>query len=311
MHRQSRIPAARVVMLAALAVLLAACGRDESARQVSQVAAKVNKEEITVHQLNGALAQFRGLGPEQQKAATKQVLERLIEQELLVQKAVAKKLDRDPRVVQAIEASKRQILAQSYLETLTAQAGRPSAEEIAKFYAERPELFAERKVYRLQEIAIPVKPDLTLQALEEQVRKAKSLNDVVAWLKSIDAPYSANAAVKPAEQLPLEIVPRLAQLQPGQAMLMPAQAGFLLVQVVGTEKQPLDDKQARAFIEQYLAGQKRLDLARAEVKTLRDGAKIEYVGEFGAEAPVKAERPAPAPAAGEKSAIDKGVAGLR
>jgi EpsD family peptidyl-prolyl cis-trans isomerase len=311
-----RMPSARALLLApAVAMMIVACGKEDGTKTATQVAAKVNQEEITVHQLNNAMAQFRNLNPEQQKAATRQVLERMIDQELLVQKAIEKKLDREPRVMQSIEASRRQILSQSYVEQLSAQAQRPSADEIRKFYGERPELFAERKIYRLQELAIPARAEITTQLLEEQIRKAKSLNDVVAWLKSLNVPFSANSTVKAAEQLPLEVVPRLAQLQVGQVMLMPAQQGYLLVQVAATEKQPLDEKQAQPFIEQFLTNQKRLELARGEVKSLRDTAKIEYMGDFAADAPAKAAKAAkaeqPAPAAAEKSAIDKGVAGLR
>lgn len=309
-----RMPGARALLLApAVAVMIAACGKEDGTKTATQVAAKVNREEITVHQLNNAMAQFRNLNPEQQKAATRQVLERMIDQELLVQKAIERKLDREPRVMQSIEASRRQILSQAYVEQLSAQVQRPSADEITKFYGERPELFAERKIYRLQELAIPARAEITAQLLEEQIRKAKSLNDVVAWLKSLNVPFNANSTVKAAEQLPLEVVPRLAQLQVGQVMLMPAQQGYLLVQVAATEKQPLDEKQAQPFIEQFLTNQKRLELARGEVKSLRDTAKIEYIGDFAADAPAKAAKAAKAeqPAAAEKSAIDKGVAGLR
>ena len=115
----------------------------------------MNKEEITVHQLNNAMAQFRNLNEDQQKAVTKQVLERMVDQELLVQKAIEKKLDRDPRIMQAIEASKRQILSQAYIDQLTQQAQKPTTEEVKKFYDARPELFSDRKIYRLQELAIP------------------------------------------------------------------------------------------------------------------------------------------------------------
>ena len=245
---------------------------------------------------------------------TKQVLERMVDQELLVQKAIEKKLDRDPRIVQAMEASRRQILSQAYLEQLNGPIQKPSADEVKKFFDSRPELFADRKIYRLRELAINVGPELTAQALEAEIRKSKSLDDVVTWLKSQNVPFNASATVKAAEQLPLEVVPRLAQLQVGQIMLMPAQRGFLLVQVAATEKQPLDEKRAQPFIEQYLMNQKKLETARTEIKQLRDAAKIEYVGVFaevaasGAPEPAK---PAAAPARSAPSAIDKGISGLR
>ena len=100
--------------------------------------------------------------------------------------------------------------------------------------------------------------------------------------------------MKAAEQLPLEVVPKLAQLQVGQVMLMPAQQGFLLVQVAATEKQPLDQKQATPFIEQFLVNQKKLELARSEMKQMRDAAKIEYVGELRRSGGSRA-RPRPRP----------------
>jgi hypothetical protein len=84
---------------------------------------------------------------------------------------------------------------------------------------------------------------------------------------------------------------------------------------VAAKKQPLDAKQAAPFIEQYLVNQKKLELARAEVKQLRDAAKIEYVGIFAEDAAAKpAADPKPVnagPADATKSAIDKGIAGLR
>jgi EpsD family peptidyl-prolyl cis-trans isomerase len=302
-----------VAISIAAGLTVAACGRDDGQRPASQVAAKVNEEEITVHQLNSAMAQFRILNGQQQ-GVTKQVLERMVDQELLVQKAIEKKLDRDPRIVQAMEASRRQILSQAYLEQLNGPIQKPSADEVKKFYDSRPELFADRKIYRLRELAINAGPELTAQALEAAIRKSKSLDDVVTWLKSQNVPFNASATVKAAEQLPLEVVPRLAQLQVGQIMLMPAQRGFLLMQVAAAEKQPLDEKRAQPFIEQYLMNQKKLETARTEIKQLRDAAKIEYLGVFaevaasGAPEPAK---PAAAPARSAPSAIDKGISGLR
>ncbi|GAB4114513.1 MAG: hypothetical protein Fur0014_17120 [Rubrivivax sp.] len=106
---------ALLTVVTAGALMLAACG-DRKDKAASQTAAKVNKEEITVHQINFVLQQQRGLKPEQAEAAGRQVLERLIDQELAVQKADELKLDRDPRVVQQLEAVRREVLARAYAE---------------------------------------------------------------------------------------------------------------------------------------------------------------------------------------------------
>ena len=130
------------VAVASTALLLAGCGGNKET--ASQTAAKVNRDEITVHQINFVLQQQRGLRPEQADAAGKQILERLIDQQLALQKAGDLKLDREPAVVQQMEAAKREILARAYLEKVGEGAAKPigrssvlTAEESRKPLQER------------------------------------------------------------------------------------------------------------------------------------------------------------------------------
>jgi hypothetical protein len=53
-----------------------------------------------------------------------------------------------------------------------------------------------------------------------------------------------------------------------------------VVQLVHAEEAPLGLEQAQALIEQFIAGKKRLEIAAAEVKRLRESARIEYVAQF-------------------------------
>src|SRR4029079_12870670 len=73
--------------LAVAATLLVGCGDKKKEKAATQTAAKVNKEEITVHTINFLLAQQRALAPEQAASASRAALERLIDQELALQKA--------------------------------------------------------------------------------------------------------------------------------------------------------------------------------------------------------------------------------
>jgi len=113
--RGDRLPGRLV--LGALLVSIAAlvgCNPKQEDATASQPAAKVNKEEITVAQINFVLQQQRGLKPEQTEAASRQILQRLIDQELAFQKAQEIGLDRDPRVLQLLEAARREIVARAY-----------------------------------------------------------------------------------------------------------------------------------------------------------------------------------------------------
>ena len=113
-----------VIVAAAAVALLAGCGDRKKDKPATQTAARVNKEEITVHQINFVLAQQRGLAPDQAASAGKQVLERLIDQELALQKAAEQKVDRDPRVAQQLEAARREIISRAYMEKIGAGAPR-------------------------------------------------------------------------------------------------------------------------------------------------------------------------------------------
>ena len=190
-----------VLALAAGAVLLVGCG-DKKDKTASQTAAKVNKEEITVHQINFVLQQQRNLRPEQADAASRQILERLVDQQLALQKGDDLKVDRDPRVVQQLEAARREILARAYLEKVGEGAPKPTAEEIKKYYEEKPALFRERRIYSIQEIAIEAKPE-QVPELREKLAAAKNINEFIEFLKSKDYRFSGNQAVRAAEQLPL------------------------------------------------------------------------------------------------------------
>lgn len=313
------------VPAALCALLLAGCGGEEKTdKPATQVAAKVNKDEISVHQINRLLQRANGLSPEQAKQAGAQILERLIDQELLVQKAVENKLDRDPKVVQAIDAARREILAQSYREQLAASVGKPEAADVAAYYNAHPELFAERRIYAFRELAAEIGAD-KLPALQQQLGTARSLQDVGEWLKAQDIPFAVNASTKPAEQLPLELLGRFHQMKDGQIAVIPSGGKLVLLQLAASRTAPLDQQQSTPLIEQFLMRQKQQELVKTELKQLRDKSSIEYVGEFTKPAEPVAAKPAEAPAAAapesaaEVSAaapagddfMSKGISGLK
>ncbi len=290
-----------VLALCAVALVATGCG-DKKEKGASQTAAKVNKDEITVHQINFVLQQQRGLKPEQADAASKQILDRLIDQQLALQKADDQKIDRDPRVVQQLEASRREIVARAYLEKLGETAPKPTPEEIKKYYDEKPALFRERRVYSIQEIAIEAKPEQQ-QTLRDALASAKDINAFVEYLKAKDIKFQGNQAVRAAEQLPLNSLDTFAKMKDGQAMVVPSPNGMQVVVLAGARSQPVSEEQAKPAIEQYLLNERKRKIVEDDLKAMRAAAKIEYVGKFAAAASAPAGAPAgatgvaPAPAA--------------
>ena len=292
--------------LLAAGLLLMACG-DKKDSAASQAAATVNKQEISVHQIGLLLQQQRGLKPEQTEPASRQILERLIDQELAVQKAEELKLDRESRVLQQIDAAKREIIARTYLEKVADAAPKATPEEVKKFYTEKPALFSERRVYTLQEIAIEAKPE-QLQLLRDKLAAAKNVNEFVEFLKANDFRFAGNQAVRAAEQLPLANLDSFARMKDGQAIVSVVPPGLQVVVLAGSRTQPVAEDQARQAIDQYITNDRKRKLMEDDIKAMRAAAKISYLGKYSEGAASAAAVMPAAPAASlSASDISKGM----
>ena len=283
-------PVALASLVLAGALGLAACGDGaEKDKPATQVAAKVNKEELSVHQINYVLSQQRGLRPEQADTASRQVLERLIDQELALQKAGELRVDRDPRVLQALESARREIIARAYTEKVGEGATKPTDTEVIAYYNAKPALFKERRIYSFQELAIEAKPE-QLDALRKALADAKNMPAFIEYLKSNDFRFGANQAVRASEQLPLTSLDTFAKMKDGDTMFNTTPSGAQVIQLVGSRSQPVSEERARPAIEQYLLNERKRKIIEDDIKSLRKTAKIEYVGKFAESAASAAER---------------------
>ncbi len=293
------------VLALAAAAMLAGCGAKKDGAG-GEVAVKVNKDEINVGQVTFLLAQQRNLRPEQTDAAGRQILERLVDQQLVVRKALDQKLDAEPGVQIALDLARREVLSRAYAERLGEGAPKPTPEEIKKYFNDKPALFSERRVYNLQEIGIEARPE-QLAEIRERLAASKNTNEFVEYLKTSGLRFSGNQAVRSAEQLPFNTLDAVAKMKDGQAMIVPTPTGAQVVVLAGSRSQPVSEEQARPSIEQFLLSERRRKLIEEDMKAMRAAAKVEYQGKF-ATAAAAASMPAP-PASGLTSGdINKGPA---
>jgi EpsD family peptidyl-prolyl cis-trans isomerase len=293
------------VLAVSLAFSLTACGdkADAPKADAQAVAAKVNDTPITQALLDHELAKLPNLSPEQAAQAANQVLRSLVDQELLAQQAVAEKLEDDAKVRLKLESARRQILAQAYADRFTADVPPPTDEEIADYYAKHPELFSERRLYALQEINVQAGPD-NVERIKAALGQAKNLGEFVQWLKDNGIPARVGQSSKSAEQLPLELLPRLHQLKDGQALTFSAAGALNVVVVANSQTQPLSLEQARPVIERYLLNAKKRDKSAEQLKALKEKAKVEYLGAYAGAADAEPATPVtPGGAAGANGGL--------
>lgn len=323
-------------LVAALLLLLTltACGNKEEKKVATQVAAKVGSEEISVHQINQVLSRANAANatPQAVDKLRRDVLEKLIDQQLAVSQAEESKLHRTPEVVAMIEAARREVLARAYIQQVTSALPKPSPEETKKYYVEHPALFAERRVFNLQEVQLPASAG---EAVAEQVRtllgSGKPMEEVATLLKSKDIKFGGGAATRAAEQIPLELLTKVHALKDGQSMVVQNPQGFNVIRIASSQSAPVLEAAALPRIEQFMANQRGAEAVNKAVKELRAKATITYMGDFaggpaapGAATPATAAAPAaPAPAAAttpaaagpaaaaSQSVIEKGIAKLK
>jgi EpsD family peptidyl-prolyl cis-trans isomerase len=259
-----------------------ACGKQDEAenkKPETQVIAKVNGDEISIHQLNFQLARMGQVSEEQSKLASKQILARLVDQQLLKQRALEAKLDRDPKTLQAIESSKDEILGQAYMDQLMSKAAKPSKAEIEAFYQDNPELFANRRIYRLQELVVDINKDKFAE-VQDSLKDIKTMNEVAIWLRGKNYPFTANSNVRAAEQLPLEMLKKLHPIKDGEWVAVPTERSLNIVHLAASQSKPISLDNATPFIQQYFLNQNKSKLAKKEMETLNSNAKIEFIGAF-------------------------------
>ncbi len=298
MNRGARVGA---VALAATAVLLlAACAPKKEVGPAdaagNEVLAKVNGDELSAGQLAIAMQKQRGMRPDAGDAASKQVLDQLIDEQIVAQKAIAAKLDQDPKVLQQLESARRDILARRFIESTAETANKPADDVVQKFYDARATMFAQRRVFTLQRVDIQA-PDERRAEVDAHIKSFKTAAELADWLKAQNLKFVSKQEQDASEQLPPTVLEKIVTMKDGESMVVPSQFGISALTLVSSAPAPKTLAEARPAIEQYLSAQNRREVIMNLQKSVRDGAKIEYQGRFAALAGPGASAVAANPAA--------------
>lgn len=306
-----------------LALAIAAgCGKGED-RPATQVAAKVDSTEITVHQVNAVLARTPGLASADARAAKREALDRLIDRQLAVQQAQRRKLDRSPKTLQAIEDSRAELLLRAFADEVARTQSKPTENDVKKYYLEHPELFNQRRVFALETISL-IAAEAFAAELRSQFPKPASMKTIADWLQSKDAKFAENAGVRSAEEIPLQMLPVLQAMKDGEIRIFDEGGGRIqVIRVTSSKAAPVDLATATPSIQQFLFNRDVNEAMVAKMRQLRADARITYMGEFAGDAAEATADPRakatadalprkePPEAPGKRADIVKGIRGLR
>lgn len=272
-HINIRVTALRVACAVLLVPALLSCGSSSDGHG-TQVVATVNGHEITVMQLNHALetAGVREVTTETRKRA----LESLTAEELMVQAALKNEIDRDASFVQALEVSRRQLLAQTFAERMVYPKTVVTAAEVTDYYNKEPLLFAKRRRFRLTTFQAN-SGDVT-PAVAAELQQVKSVENVRGVLDAHGIKYVTELATITPEQLPVDELDDYSNAAVGDLFINPQSGGaVLLMSVTAIEDDvPMTLERARPLIEEYLRNARNRSAAQEYVTRARANAQIVY-----------------------------------
>lgn len=258
------------------ACALSACDNRNQTTEPTQVAARVNSQDISVHQIEAVLQSQPALLSQLGNQAADKVLHSLVEQELAAQAAKVANLDHSPKVLQSLELAKREVLARAYQDQLAARAVGPSSDEVDRYYESRPDLFAQRRRFTLQDTVVDVPAD-ELKQLGARVQQMTKLDELEPALRDMGLRYSTRSQTRFAEELPIDLLPKIESLAAGHSVLIERSGGAEIFTLTYAESTPLGLMRARPIIRAFLLQERQRQLVEAGMKTLRDAAHIEYM----------------------------------
>ena len=264
----------RIVLVTLVGALaLASCNR----KAEGQTVAIVNGQEITAAELNAELANNPNISADN-KDARSAILQKLIDRKLLVQQAEKDGLDKSPDFLNQQRRLNDELLINMLISRQVGTSQVPSPDEINRFEASRPEMFANREIWTLSQVIYPLPKNPGVTA---KVAGANTLDEVEQILTSAGMQFKRDTKKIDSAVFPHQIYEQLAKLKPGEPFIAPGPDQAVASVISAREPAPLSGDEARTIALNAMRKEQVNKLVQDRVKGLRGTAKIEYQSGFG------------------------------
>lgn len=289
-----------------LPLCLTGCPSGPPSTGVGQVVARIDGRDLTVHQLN-QLLNSRYVASTS-AAIRSQALNALIDQDLLAARAKADGLDRETMVQAAVQAAVNRALAQAQADRIRSRVESPSANDVDTYYDAHPELFRDRRVFGVDELALPG-GQADPEGLRDRASRARGIDELAAWLRSKGISAARQYGVIRPEDLSPENASTIQRAEVGGIVALTSASGSTqILRILSATPQPVSRADARTWIERRLLETRQREALNREVALLRSSSKIELLGEFSQQA--EFIKPSNYQERAERS-VDRGVGALK
>lgn len=279
------------LLLIAAPLALVACG-DKAAAPTGQVVATVGDEEITTTDLDSELAGATAPTPEGQKNLQRMALENIINRTILAQAAEKEGLAKGPEFAVIERKARQAALVELLQRNLSKSLPQPSAEEVENFILANPSMFANRKIFVVDQIVVPQANQELLKALQP----VKTMAEAQAVLTRFNVKGNNTVGVIDSLTIPPQAAQQIGALPPDEVFIIPANGALRINHVRSSQVDPISGDQAKGIAKELIARQRGQSAVQSTLgeKVKAGRATVKYNDAF---APPKAPARAPAGAA--------------
>ena len=235
-----------VAMAAIACVGLASCGESQPK---GQVVAKVGKDEVTVLDLQSALAGFKAPDAKTRKAAEQQALAAIVQRKILAQSAHKQKIDKSPEYARLQEQMNETLLVRTWQEQVVKAVPAPSAEDAQAFVDKHPDLYSARKKISVDALRFNAPNDPTLS---KALLPLHTLEDVKALLTERKVPFTSGQTEIDAFLVDPRFVEQLMRIKSDDVFAVPQNGVVLVGHITGMRVEPVANALALRHATAYL-----------------------------------------------------------
>jgi EpsD family peptidyl-prolyl cis-trans isomerase len=275
--------------LAAAAVSMALAGchfpweADDTA-PTGQVVAKIGDREITLREVHSEMGDASVPDPKARKSAELVALNNIIGRTLLANAAREQGIDKTPDFAIQKTRALDSALVQALQEKLAGAVPAPTRQEAQDFVNSHPDMFAERKVFTVDQIRMPRPSD---PAILKSLEPLKTLEQIESLLKADNIPYQRAGGSLDAVGADPRMIDQIVKLPPNEVFVIPGGNGLLVNQIRDTKVIPFTGEPAIDYASKYLTRERTQESIKKSFNRLMAGGvdKIRFNKDY---APPKA-----------------------
>ncbi len=257
------VPASALAAL--LLVSLTACkipglGGDNKA-PTGQVVAKVGDQEITVRQLREELPPDEAGDAAAHKTAEQVTLRNMVGRTVLAQAARDQGLDKTPDFALQKQRVIDALLVQALQQNIVSKMPAITREDAEGFVRSNPDMFAERKIFTVDQVQMRRFND---PALLKALEPLKTLDQIEALLNARKIPFGRTQGKIDASTLDPRLLNDIMKLPPNEVFVIPSSDRVVVNQIVDTRIEPFMGQAAVDFATKALLRQRTGEAVQRE-----------------------------------------------